>query len=81
MGVGEIMAVGLLVLFALVLGVKIGQATAKGKDIEWAEIKPMEAIKERKEKREAEHEQERMRTILSNIESYDGTSVGQKEVK
>jgi hypothetical protein len=80
MGFLEIISLGLLIIFALVCGVKIGQVTAKGKPIEWAEIKPIEAIKERRDKKEAEREQDRISTIMANLEAYDGTANGQKDV-
>ena len=80
MGVSEIMAVGLLTIFALVVGVKIGQAIAPGEAVKLPEIKPIEAIKERKDKKEAEREQDRISTIMANLEAYDGTANGQKDV-
>ena len=75
-----VIAVGLMNILCLVTGVRIGQATAKGELVKLPEINPMEAVRERRDKREAEREQDRLSTVLSNIESYDGTGNGQKDV-
>lgn len=63
------------------IGAKIGQTVAMGEKIEMPTVpNPLEKIREHREKKEAEKEQERIDTILQNIESYDGTSSGQKDV-
>ena len=41
---------------------------------------PIKAVRDQRVEREAEKERKRMETILSNIESYDGTGMGQKDV-
>ena len=38
------------------------------------------AREEREEKKKEDQERARLETILSNIDSYDGTSVGQKDI-
>jgi hypothetical protein len=40
----------------------------------------MQAVREHREKKEAEMEQEKIDTILRNIERYDGTGNGQEDV-
>lgn len=80
MGVSEIMAVGLLTLFTLVCGVKIGQTTAKGEDVKLPNINPMEAYREREDKKHAKMEQEKLDTIMRNIEAYDGTGNRQEDL-
>jgi hypothetical protein len=80
MGTGVILGIVQVVCF--VVGAKIGQMMSKGKDIEMPH--PIEAMRERKEKREAHKEarmeQDKLNTILDNIDSYDGTGIGQKDV-
>lgn len=62
-------------------GAKIGQQVQKGEEIKLPEPpNPLEAIREHKEKKKAEAEAERLNTILQNIDNYDGTSRGQKDV-
>jgi hypothetical protein len=41
---------------------------------------PVKAIKEHKASKEAKAEQDRISTILQNIENYDGTANGQEDV-
>ena len=67
-------------IFCFVIGAKVGQKVVKGEKVEMPNLNPLEAIKEHYSKLEAEKEQERLDTILENIESYDGTSNGQRDV-
>ena len=68
-------------ILCFVLGAKVGQKVVKGEEIELPTINPMEAYREHEAKREAQREQEKFDTILQNIDSYDGTSYGQREVR
>ena len=43
-------------------------------------LNPVKAIKEHKASKEAKVEQDRISTILQNIENYDGTANGQEDV-
>lgn len=73
--------VGTLNLVCFFVGAKVGQTVAKGEPIEAPKIpKPTEMIKERIDRKEARKEQERIDTIMLNIENYDGTSVGQRDI-
>ncbi len=67
-------------IVCFVVGAKIGQKVDKGESIELPSINPMEVIREHQSRREEERVQKRVETILENIEAYDGTSNGQKEV-
>ena len=71
---------GLTNIACFIIGAKVGQKVSKGEDIELPTINPLEIYREREEKREAQMEQERLETILRNIEGYDGTANGQSEV-
>lgn len=73
-----IMAVANILCF--IIGAKVGQTVSKGEDIKMPTVNPMQAHRERVAKREAEMEQDRLDTIMRNIESYDGTSRGQEDV-
>lgn len=76
--------VGALNIACFFIGAKVGQRVTKGENIELPSLNPVKAIKEHNEKKqaekEAEREQERIRTIMENIENYDGTPNGQKDV-
>ena len=76
-----IAVVGTLNLACFLIGAKVGQAVANGKEIETPVIKsPMEAVREIRSNKEARKEMERIETIISNVERYDGTANGQEDV-
>ena len=79
MEVSLVFTVGVLCIVCFWLGAKVGQTVSKGEEIKLPN--PVEAYREHKTKTEAQQEQDRYNTILRNIESYDGTSTGQREVK
>ena len=64
-------------------GAYLGQKVRDGERIEPPH--PVEAFKERREKKAAEMEQEneqrKIDTIMRNIEAYDGTGKGQEDVE
>lgn len=64
----------------LITGAKVGQKVDRDEPIETPKIDPLKAYREREERREAKEKQDRLDTIMQNIESYDGTSNGQKDV-
>ena len=74
-----ILAIGFVCMACFLMGAKVGQAVAKGEKVEMP-INPLTAARERQTKQEAEFEQNRLNTILHNIDRYDGTSDGQKDV-
>ena len=67
-------------ILCLLIGVKVGQKVSKGEEVELPTVNPLKAVKEHKARQEAEWEQDRVNTILRNIESYDGTGYGQEDV-
>jgi len=72
---------GITNLLCFVIGAKVGQTVAKDKEIKLPSLNPVEAVREHRAKSKAEAEAERIETIMRNIETYDGTSAGQREVK
>lgn len=75
-----IAVVGTLNIACFFIGAKVGQTVAKGKDIETPTINPLKLYQEQQEKREAEKEKRIVDTIMENIDNYDGTANGQKDV-
>lgn len=64
-------------------GLKVGMSVVKGEPIELPSlpsINPLQAYRERQNRKEAEMEQDKLDTILQNIEAYDGTGANQKDV-
>lgn len=68
-------------LITLLIGVKVGMSVANKKDIT---LNPIKAIHERKEERAEEKEaalkDKQLKTMLKNIDNYDGTEFGQEEI-
>lgn len=77
-----ILTVGALNIACFFIGAKVGQTVAKGETIKApkVEINPINAIREHEERKEAKKKQERVDTILRNIDNYNGTSSGQEDV-
>jgi hypothetical protein len=71
---------GVTNIVCFVIGAKVGQRVQKGEDIKMPSVNPLQAVREREAKREAKREQEKLDTILRNIERYDGTPRGQEDV-
>lgn len=75
-----LLIVGALNIVCFFVGAKIGQKVVKGEEIKAPEITLKNPIKEYRKKKEAETSQEKINAILENIESYNGTSAGQKDI-
>lgn len=75
-----ILVSGTLNAVCFFIGAKIGQKVSKGETIEAPTLNPMKAIREREERKEADKEAERLEIILQNIENYDGSPNGQRDV-
>ena len=80
MEVLEILALGYICMACFVMGARLGQKVSKGEEIETPTINPMKAYREHEARKEAKAEQDRLETIMRNIENYDGTSNGQADV-
>ena len=65
-------------ILCFVIGAIVGQKTARGHDVELPSV--TKAYREHKTRKEADEKQSRYETILHNIDNYDGTSNGQREV-
>lgn len=61
------------------IGAKTGMAVAKGEEIKLPEM-PKAFDHTKQDRLEADLEQQRIDTILRNIERYDGTPYGQEDV-
>lgn len=80
MYVAVIAVTGLLNLICFVVGAKVGQMVVKDETIKLPSFNPIEAIREHEARKEAEYEQNRIDTIMRNIERYDGTAAGQEDI-
>lgn len=75
-----VVTVGVLCIGCFLIGAKVGQTVSKGETIEMPSINPLEAYRKHEARKEAQAEQERIDTIVRNIESYDGTGNNQEDV-
>ena len=74
-----IMAVtGALCIVCFFVGAKVGQSVATGKELKAPN--PVAAIENYKAEKEAKSYQDEIETMLDNIDAYDGTGNGQKDV-
>ena len=80
MEVWLLLVTGVLNILCFFIGAKVGQQASKGETITAPEVNPVKIVRERHERRIAEEKQSRMDVIMKNIETYDGTSIGQEEV-
>ena len=75
------LVVGTLCIVCFFVGARIGQKVNNEEKLEVPSLNPMQAIREAKDRKEARREQSMLDTIMQNIEAYDGTGAGQKDVK
>ena len=74
------LTVGTLCIVCFFIGARVGQKVAKGEKIETPIQAVRNAVREDRERKEAEIKQDKLDTIMRNIESYDGTGYGQEDV-
>lgn len=75
-----VLSIGFMCMCCFLLGAKLGEIVRKGEDIKLPTINPIEAYRERENKKHARMEQDKLGTIMANLEAYDGTANGQKDV-
>ena len=75
-----ILTTGALCCVSFILGAKTVQNVKKDKDIELPNLNPLKAIRERQQHKEQKKEQDKLETIMRNIEAYDGTSNRQEDI-
>lgn len=74
------LVVGTLCIVCFYIGAKVGQTVAMGEKIETPIEAVNNAVREHRERKEAEIKQDKLDTIMRNIESYNGTGYGQEDV-
>ena len=75
-----VLLMGVMNLLAFLIGARTAQKAEKGEEIKLPTINPKQIYKEHKEDQEAIKEQERLNTILENIDNYKGDGIGQKDI-
>ena len=73
---------GVFILLSFVIGVRIGQKVNNNESIELNPVKVYKDYKDEEEsKRQLKFSEEVMNTMLENIDNYNGTAEGQKDIK
>lgn len=75
----ELVIIVILNILSFTIGARIGQKIVKGQEVKIIPS-PIQVINELKEEKNQAKEQERNKVIAENIDNYDGTSIGQKDV-
>lgn len=80
MEIALVLVVGAMCIVCFIVGAKVGQKVVKGESVELPNLDPFKAYREHEARKAQREEQERVNTILRNIDRYDGTSNGQEDV-
>ena len=80
MEIALVLVVGAMCILCFLLGAKVGQKVVKGEPVELPTLDPFKAYREHEARKAQREEQERINTILRNIDRYDGTGRGQDDV-
>lgn len=73
-----VLIVGIMNILCFFIGAKIGQKVSKGETIETPN--PIKTIRSEIDSYEQRKELEKYKVINDNIDAYDGTSIGQKDI-
>ena len=74
------LVVGAMNISCFIVGAKVGQTVSKGEEVKLPTVNPLELHRQKEAKKLSQMEQDRIDTIMRNIEVYDGTSRGQEDV-
>lgn len=75
-----ILAVGTLNVACFFIGAKVGQKVVKDEPLELPSLNPLEKVRENRARKAAAAEEERVNTIYQNLDAYNGTGEGQKDI-
>jgi hypothetical protein len=73
-----LLVMGVTNILCFMIGAKVGQSVVRGEKVEMPN--PVKAVEAHRAKKEADRVQDRVNTIMANINSYDGTGYGQQDV-
>lgn len=71
---------GIFIIISYTLGLKNGQRLKNNKEIELPEVNPVKLIKNEINNFEERKKQVAFENMISNIDNYDGTGLGQKDI-
>ncbi|MBR5633046.1 MAG: hypothetical protein IKW68_03620 [Clostridia bacterium] len=67
-------------ILCFIVGAKVGQVVTKGEEIKLPEVSPVKAFEEHRSRKAAKREADQLSVLLHNIDVYDGTGAGQKDI-
>jgi len=71
---------GVFLLLSFVIGARVGQKIVKGEEVKVEVPNPIKAIERHLETARVEKEADKLSVMMENIDNYDGTDLGQKEI-
>ena len=71
---------GVFILISYTLGLRNGQRLSNNKEIKSPIVNPIEVVTKEIEKHEDNKKQEILDVMMSNIDNYDGTGLGQIDI-
>ena len=71
---------GIFIILAYTLGLKNGQKIKNNEEIKIPEINPVKMVRNEIETFEQKKKQDAYDTMMANIDNYDGTGLGQKDI-
>lgn len=74
------LTVGTLCIVCFLIGAKVGQTVSREEKIELPNLNPIKLVSEIHDEFKAEKEKSRVEKIMHNIDAYDGTSLGQRDI-
>jgi hypothetical protein len=81
MTIYELLILEIVNILCLIIGVRIGQKVAKKQDIQLNPITSIKKeIREAKDNKKNELKQRQIDAMLQNIDNYDGTGLGQRDI-
>ena len=75
-----VLVVGGLMMFSFLLGARTSQKAYKKEEIKMPTLNPVKAFQEHTERAEQTKKEKEYNTMLENINNYDGTGLGQKDI-
>ena len=71
---------GIFIILAYTLRLKNGQKLKNNEEIKIPEINPVKIVRNEIETFEQKKKQDAYDTMMANIDNYDGTGIGQKDI-
>lgn len=71
---------GIFIILSYTLGLKNGQKLNNNEEIKIPEINPVKIVRNEIETFEQKKKQDAYDTMMANIDNYDGTGLGQKDI-